>query len=143
MLLALDEVAGIVRWPALPSLYSHFGGSGLILASFVQSFAQLEDAFGRRAHRRCGVPRLSRSYGAGIGEARFLEDVSRLVGDMDEPHTTVGQSRGGRSTTRSVRRRRVLDVSDLAALPTGPRGRSERRRCADNGATRAVLGATP
>jgi type IV secretory pathway TraG/TraD family ATPase VirD4 len=108
-----------VRWPALPSLYSHFGGRGLILASFVQSFAQLEDAFGRTGAQTMWGAATVKVVGAGIGEARFLEDVSRLVGDMDEPHTTVGQSRGGRSTTRSVRRRRVLDVSDLAALPQG------------------------
>lgn len=58
-------------------------------------------------------------YAGGVAEADFLEDLSRLIGDFDEPLVTVGQSRGGRSTTRTMRRRRILEVAELAGLPKG------------------------
>ncbi len=61
-------------------------------------------------------------YGGGVSEVEFLEQLSRLIGDFDLQSTSVSYSQGpngGRSTSRSVRRERILDVADLSALPKG------------------------
>jgi type IV secretory pathway TraG/TraD family ATPase VirD4 len=59
--------------------------------------------------------------GAGIDDAAFAEDVSRLVGDHDVPtrSKTSGGGKNGRSTTTSVRRDRILSPARIRALPKG------------------------
>ncbi|MCQ4626179.1 TraM recognition domain-containing protein, partial [Corynebacterium sp. CCUG 69979] len=43
---ALDEAANVVRWPELPSLYSHYGSRGIILMTILQSYAQGAEVWG-------------------------------------------------------------------------------------------------
>jgi type IV secretory pathway TraG/TraD family ATPase VirD4 len=59
-------------------------------------------------------------YGGGVSEVEFLENVSKLIGDFDLLSRNVSfGGRQGRSTSRSTRREKILDVADLGALPTG------------------------
>lgn len=115
----LDEACNVCRWPELPNLYSHYGSRGICLMTFAQSWSQLAEAFGRDGARKLWSAATVKVVGGGVAEADFLEDLSRLIGDFDEPLVSVGQARGGRSTNRTTRRRRVLDVAELAALPKG------------------------
>lgn len=116
---ALDEACNVVRWRALPDLFSHYGSRGIVLSVYCQSWSQLVDAFGRDGARKMWSAATIKVVGAGVSEADFCEDVSRLVGDHDEQITTVGRSRHGRSTSTGLRRRRILDASAVAALPAG------------------------
>lgn len=120
LLMALDEVANICRWPDLPDLYSHYGSKGIVIASFLQSYSQGEDVWGRAGMRKLWSAANIRGVGASIAEADFLKDVSELIGDHDVRARTVSSGRGqGASVSSHLRRDRILDVSELAALPTG------------------------
>jgi len=118
----LDEAANVCRWRELPDLYSHYGSRGIVLSTILQSFAQGVEVWGKTGMEKLWSAATVKMYGGGVSEVEFLEQLSRLVGDFDLPNTSVTHSpgrNGGRSTSRSVRRERILAVSDLAALPAG------------------------
>lgn len=120
LLLALDEVANICRWPDLPDLYSHYGSKGIVISSFLQSYSQGQDVWGREGMKKLWSAANIRGIGAGIAEADFLKDISELIGEQDVRARTVSSGRGqGASVSAHLRRDRILDVSELAALPTG------------------------
>ena len=116
----LDEACNVVRIPTLPDLYSHYG-------SRAGSRCSRSRSPGRSSSRRSaatarassGRPPRSRSSAPAVGEAEFLEDLSRLVGDYDRPVTSTSSARTGRSTTRGTMRARILPVDELASLPHG------------------------
>ena len=59
-------------------------------------------------------------YGGGVSEVEFLDELSKLIGDFDLLSRNVSfGGRQGRSTSRSTRREKILDVAELGALPTG------------------------
>jgi type IV secretory pathway TraG/TraD family ATPase VirD4 len=119
MVVVLDEAANVCRWPELPNLYSHYGSRGLVLMTFLQAWSQGVGVWGQYGMQTLWSAATVKVYGGSVDDAKFLEDLSRLIGDYDERHVTTSQSRGGRSTTQTTRRRRILDVSELAALPKG------------------------
>jgi hypothetical protein len=57
--------------------------------------------------------------GAGLDDAGFTDDISKLIGDHEVPttNTTSGGTKHGRSTTTSVRRDRILSPAQIRALP--------------------------
>ncbi|CAI9411634.1 type IV secretory system conjugative DNA transfer family protein [Aestuariimicrobium sp. T2.26MG-19.2B] len=127
MSVVLDEAANVVRWRSLPSEYSHFGSRGIILSSFFQSWDQGVRAYGREGMTALWSAANVRVLGAGDAEPSFLEDLSRLIGDHDivTTDTSHNPSRDGgllssnRSTSTRLRRERIFDASELAALPRG------------------------
>ena len=54
-----------------------------------------------------------------MAEADFLRELSELVGDYDKSTGSVTYNRGIRSTNHQLRRERILDASELSALPRG------------------------
>jgi type IV secretory pathway TraG/TraD family ATPase VirD4 len=116
---ALDEVANVCRWRDLPDLYSHYGSRGICLLSFLQSWSQGVEAWGREGMARLWGSANIRIYGGGLTEADFLEDVSRVCGEVDLPTSSISDSRFGRSVSSSLRKERVFDLATLAALPAG------------------------
>lgn len=124
----LDEAANVCRWRELPDLYSHYGSRGIILASFFQSGAQMVDGFGEQGAQKLWSAANVRMYLGGEGEDRFLERLSKLVGEHDETHWTQSASYGGgavvdrrrsRSESTHVRKVATFDVATLAAFPRG------------------------
>lgn len=118
----LDEAANVCRWRELPDLYSHYGSRGIVLSTILQSFSQGVEVWGKTGMEKLWSAATIKLYGGGVSEVEFLEQLSRLIGDFDLPSTSVTRSagrNGGRSTSRSVRRERILAVADLAALPPG------------------------
>lgn len=116
----LDEVANVCRWRQLPDVYSHYGSRGLVLSSFFQGWDQGVEAFGREGMRKLWNASNVRVAGSGLQDADFLPFLSQVVGDRDVVRrTSSSAARGGRSVSTSVQRERILDVSDLAAMPRG------------------------
>jgi len=118
----LDEAANVCRWRELPDLYSHYGSRGIVLSTILQSFAQGVEVWGKTGMEKLWSAATVKLYGGGVSEVEFLEQLSRLIGDFDLQSASVTHSPGrggGRSTSVSVRRERILDVAELAALPSG------------------------
>jgi type IV secretory pathway TraG/TraD family ATPase VirD4 len=115
----LDEAANVCRWRELPNLYSHYGSRGIVILTILQSWSQGVEVWGVGGMRKLWSAANVKVYGGGVAESDFLEDLSRLIGDFDLTTTSVTYGAGGRSTNRSTRRERTLDIADLAALPRG------------------------
>ena len=119
MLVVLDEAANVCRWKNLPDLYSHYGSRGIPIMSLFQSWAQGQVVFGREGMRKLWSASNVKLYLGGVAEADFLRELSELVGDYDKSTASVSYNRGIRSTNHQLRRERILDASELSALPRG------------------------
>jgi type IV secretory pathway TraG/TraD family ATPase VirD4 len=120
MLSILDEAANICRIRDLPNLYSHYGSRGLPIITILQSYAQGVDVWGREGMRKLWSAANVRTYGGGVTETDFLEELSKLVGEHDVATRSSTTGRGlERSVSMQTRRQRILDVSELGAMPRG------------------------
>lgn len=119
MLVVLDEAANVCRWKNLPDLYSHYGSRGIPIMSLFQSWSQGQVVFGREGMRKLWSASNVKLYLGGVAEAEFLRELSELVGDYDKSTSSVSYNRGIRSTNHQLRRERILDASELSALPRG------------------------
>lgn len=120
MVAVLDEAANVCRWRDLPDLYSHYGSRGIILSTFLQSWAQGEGAWGADGMQKLWSAANVRIVGPGVAQDTFLRTVSELAGDHDvRARSTSAGGKGGRTTSTSIQRRRLLEVSDLTAMPPG------------------------
>jgi type IV secretory pathway TraG/TraD family ATPase VirD4 len=120
LLLALDEIANLTPLPSLPSLMAEGGGSGITTLAVLQSLAQARHRWGEHAADTIWDAATVKLVLGGLAKMRDLDDVSRLLGDIDE--TTRSQSRGHggeRSTTTSLRTVPVLPPAVLRTLPFG------------------------
>ncbi|MEV4210201.1 TraM recognition domain-containing protein [Micromonospora sp. NPDC049662] len=116
----LDEAANICKIADLPELYSHFGSRGIIPLTILQSYRQGTRVWGEQGMDALWSAATVKLVGAGIDDARFAEDLSRLVGEHDV--TVSSRTRDGKGHTSyqtSVRRQRILDPAQIRALPKG------------------------
>src|SRR5699024_1677821 len=120
MMGVLDEVANVVRWRQLPDVYSHYGSRGIVLSSFFQGWDQGVEAFGEQGMRKLWSAANIRVAGSGLSDDKFLPFLSQLVGDHDVIRRSASTQKGmGRQISTSINRERILEVSDLTALPRG------------------------
>lgn len=122
LLAVLDEAANICRIRQLPSLYSYYGSHGLPIITILQSYPQGVDVWGREGMRKLWSAANVRTYGGGVADPDWLEELSRLIGEHDvttRSTSSTGSDWGQRTVSNSSRRQRILDVSDLHALPRG------------------------
>lgn len=119
MVAVLDEAANVCRWRQLPDLYSHYGSRGIALMTFLQSWSQGVEVWGRDGMRKLWSAATVKVYGGGVSEVEFLEELSRLVGDYTHLEISTSVGKQGRSTSRQRRTDRILDVADLASLDRG------------------------
>jgi type IV secretory pathway TraG/TraD family ATPase VirD4 len=122
LLSVLDEAANICRMRQLPALYSYFGSMGLPIITILQSYAQGVDVWGRDGMRKLWSAANVRTYGGGVADPDFLEELSKLIGDHDvttRSTTSSGTGWGDRSVSHGTRRDRILDVAALHALRRG------------------------
>ena len=115
--LQLDECANIVRLPELPSWMSWFGSMGLMVTVVLQSREQGRSVWGREGFDALWSAATIKTVGAGVQDADFTEDLSRLVGEHKVEESSTSTSRGGHSVSRSLRTERILTAADIAALP--------------------------
>lgn len=113
----LDEAANVVRWPELPDLYSHYGSRGIILSVFLQSWTQGREAWGEGGMKKMWSAANIRMVGSGVAEVDFLRDLSDLVGMRDKRALSSSSGRGGRSSSTSITTEKILDVSEIGAIP--------------------------
>ena len=121
MVAMLDEAANVCRWKELPNLYSHYGSRGIVICTILQSWSQGVVVWGREGMRKLWSAANIKVYGGGVSETEFLGELSQLIGDYVYSNVSVSSSRHSGSS-RSVdndRKDKILDVSDLAALPRG------------------------
>ena len=119
--LLLDEVANVCRIKDLPDLASHAGGRGILLMSFLQSYAQGKAAWGEVGMDKLWGASTVRFIGRGLLDTQFLKTISEAADDNDvqrQSHS-VSRGKGGGSRTTNVQwtREPNLSVGDLVALP--------------------------
>jgi type IV secretion system protein VirD4 len=120
--LFLDEVANIAPLASLGRHLAQGASQGVHVACWsAQAFAQLEERYGERgAATIWGLTRYALVFG-GSREVEWLERISALAGEFEEPERTVTRTSGRdeRSVAERPLRRRVLSVESLARLPRG------------------------
>jgi len=114
--LSLDEAANIVRLPELPSWFSWFGSMGLMVTVVLQSREQGRSVWGKEGFDALWSAATIKTIGAGVQDADFTEDLSRLVGDHKVEETSNSYSAGGHSISRSLRTERIMTAADIAAM---------------------------
>lgn len=124
MLGVLDEAANVCRWRDLPNLYSHYGSRGIVLMTILQSWSQGMEVWGEHGMKKLWDAANIRVYGGGSTDDRFLAGLAELVGHYEMDTTSLSAQSGGHmgrshTTSTSTRREKILEVSDLAALPRG------------------------
>lgn len=120
LLLALDEIANLTPLPSLPSLMAEGGGSGMTTLAVLQSLAQARHRWGEHAADAIWDAATVKLVLGGLAKLRDLEDVSRLLGEIDEPTQTLSRGRmGERSSSTSLRQVPVMPPSVLRTLPFG------------------------
>ena len=120
LLLALDEIANLTPLPSLPSLMAEGGGSGVTTLAVFQSLAQARNSWGEHAADTLWDAATVKVVLGGLAKTRDLDDISRLLGDSDQPTHTISRGRSGdRSTSTSQRQLPVLPPAVLRTLPFG------------------------
>ncbi|NAE18021.1 type IV secretory system conjugative DNA transfer family protein [Enterococcus hirae] len=121
MVAVLDEAANVCRIADLPDLYSHLGSRGVIPVTILQSYSQAKRVWGEGGAAALWSAATVKLIGAGIDDASFAEDISRLVGEHEV--TTVSRSAGGSkgagSRTYSTRTQRILTAAQIRAMRKG------------------------
>lgn len=139
MLGVLDEAANVCRWRDLPDLYSHYGSRGIPIMSVFQSWSQGVSVFGREGMDKLWSAANAKIYAGGISETGFLRMVSELIGTYDRETTSASMNKGVRSTTSALKRELILDIAELANLPTPKKGRKIGRAILMSSGSRAAI----
>lgn len=120
LLLALDEIANLTPLPSLPALMAEGGGSGITTLAVLQSLAQARARWGEHHADAIWDAATVKLVLGGLGKYRDLDDVARLLGDIDEATQTRSTGRhGDHTTSTSVRTVPVMPASLLRTLPFG------------------------
>ncbi|QTE31288.1 type IV secretory system conjugative DNA transfer family protein [Pengzhenrongella sicca] len=120
LLLALDEIANLTPLPSLPQLMAEGGGTGITTLAVLQSLAQARNRWGEHAADAIWDAATVKIVLGGLAKYRDLDDVARLLGEIDELTETRSRGRGGdRSSSTSMRMVPVMPPSVLRTLPFG------------------------
>lgn len=121
MLIELDEAANICKWSELPAQYSHFGSRGICVDTVLQSWSQGTRVWGDAGMSALWSASNVKVYAGGVTEARFLSDLSTLIGEHWVDSVQVTSSATGSSTSRgrAAQARQIATAADLMALPAG------------------------
>ncbi|MET9486362.1 TraM recognition domain-containing protein [Nocardia sp. NPDC006630] len=119
LLAVLDEAANVVRWKDLPKQYSHFGSRGIVVMTVLQSWAQGARCWGVDGMEALWAAANVKVLGSGVDDTKFLQERSEAIGDYDSISSSVSESSGGKSYSRSLGSSRTFNVHGLATLPRG------------------------
>jgi type IV secretory pathway TraG/TraD family ATPase VirD4 len=119
LLAVLDEAANVVRWKDLPKQYSHYGSRGIVVMTVLQSWAQGARCWGEDGMAALWSAANIKVLGSGIDDTRFLTERSEAIGDFDTISSSMSESSGGKSYSRSLGSARTFNVNALVTLPRG------------------------
>ncbi|MFD0361140.1 type IV secretory system conjugative DNA transfer family protein [Nocardia sp. GCM10030253] len=119
MLAVLDEAANVVRWKDLPKQYSHFGSRGIVVMTVLQSWAQGARCWGDAGMLALWSAANVKVLGPGVDDMNFLRDRSEAIGEYEAISSSVSESKGGKSYSRSLGSSKTFTVHGLATLPQG------------------------
>ncbi|MVU77821.1 TraM recognition domain-containing protein [Nocardia sp. ET3-3] len=119
LLAVLDEAANVVRWKDLPRHYSHFGSRGIVVMTVLQSWAQGVRCWGAEGMEALWAASNIKVLGSGVDDVRFLQERVEAIGEYDSISSSVSESKGGKSYSRSLGSSKTFNVHGLATLPRG------------------------
>ncbi len=115
--LFLDECANVAPLPSLPQLVSDGGGQGITTMVVLQSLGQARARWGADAAAALWDACTAKIILGGLADARDLETISKLCGEIDQD--VHGETRGqdGASSSSTHRRRvPVMTPADIRNL---------------------------
>ncbi|MEV6276448.1 TraM recognition domain-containing protein [Nocardia sp. NPDC051832] len=119
LLAVLDEAANVVRWKDLPKQYSHFGSRGIVVMTVLQSWAQGARCWGDAGMLALWSAANIKVLGSGVDDMNFLRDRSEAIGEYESISSSVSESKGGKSYSRSLGASKTFTVHALTTLPKG------------------------
>lgn len=119
MVVELDEAANVCRWMELPDMYSHYGSRGIVVGTYLQSYSQGVEVWGRDGMRKLWSAATVRTYGGGVAEPEFLNELASLIGDYERTSLSHSESASGTSKSWSGTSEQILNARDLGAMPPG------------------------
>jgi type IV secretion system protein VirD4 len=117
--LVLDEAPNVAPLPDLPSLMSDSGGRGITTMVICQSFAQMDDKWGRDGAEAIRANATVQMYLPGIREMDRLKAISEATGRYRAKRvsTSSGGERGSVSTSSEWEH--VMTVDAIRRMPVG------------------------
>ncbi len=115
----LNEAAHIAPMPNLPGYMGDSGGFSISLHVYLQSLGQARNKWGNDEAAVMWDTAAIRVVMGGSGYVNDLDEISRLLGEVDEKQKSVSQGAGGRSVSYSKQKRRVMSVDELRTLEFG------------------------
>ncbi|WP_459963957.1 type IV secretory system conjugative DNA transfer family protein [Nocardia sp. IFM 10818] len=128
MVVPLDELANVIRWPELPDKYSHYGSRGILMLAILQNWSQGVRVFGAEGMEQLWSAASVQYYGGGVRDDVFLGKLSKLIGPRWEIATSTNQQRpsdfmsvagGQTSVSRDSREHDIFPLAHLSQLPRG------------------------
>jgi type IV secretory pathway TraG/TraD family ATPase VirD4 len=114
----LDEAANIAPLKDIPDLMSVAGSQSMFLMVVLQANSQGEQVWGQAGIRKLVSSATVRLLLGGGGDADDLERWSKLIGERDEQTVSIHVAgEGPLSTQGQIRRRSILEVAELRAIP--------------------------
>mgnify|MGYP000473419089 FL=1 len=114
----LDEAANIAPLKDIPDLMSVAGSQSMFLMVVLQANSQGEMVWGPAGVRKLVSSSTVRLLLGGGGDPDDLDRWSKLIGERDEETVSVHvPGEGGLSTQGQIRRRSILEVAELRAIP--------------------------
>lgn len=120
MVCPLDEAANTVLWKDLPAMYSHYGSRGIILMTYLQSYSQGVNVWGKEKMEALWSAATILCVGGGIRDDELLRKLSEQIGQHEEYQRSAASAAGSpTSVSRSVREKATLTASEISELPKG------------------------
>ncbi len=119
LVIVLDEAANVCRIRDLPELYSHLGSRGILPLTILQSYRQGTRVWGDAGMDTLWSAATVKLIGAGLDDAKFVEDISKLIGDFKLQTRSITSGKNNYSTSVSLQNERILGPEKVRALPKG------------------------
>lgn len=113
----IDEVANVCPLPGLPGLMSDAGGRGVTVFIGSQGMGQARKRWTADGAQEVFGSATAKLVMGGTSEPDFLEDMSRLAGEIEVATTSTTTTRSGESSsTAGTRDRRIIRLHEIRQL---------------------------
>ncbi|MBN1172918.1 MAG: type IV secretory system conjugative DNA transfer family protein [Micromonosporaceae bacterium] len=114
----IDEVANVCPLPGLPELMSESGGRGITVWIGSHGLGQARKRWTADGAQEVFGSATAKLVMGGTSEADFLENMSRLAGEIEVMTTSTTMTRSGESSsTAGYRDRRIIRLHEIRELP--------------------------